>query len=110
MWRFGKTNDATEEVYGGKRSINVRGSNVDNIVISKLLENNSNYLIRYLEEFTRPFVLILPKVSQYFKTFKYKGGDNNNINKLMSLLVDDRSAWLYGSVFLYKQCLFATIT
>ena len=43
------------------------GVNVDNIVISKLVEtkNNSHYWIGYLDEVTRPLVLILPKMSGY---------------------------------------------
>ena len=59
-------------------------------------------MIKYLEEVTRSLVLILPKVSQYFKTFQDKGGDNNNINKLMSLRVHDRPSWLNGWVFVYE--------
>ena len=36
---------------------------VDNIVMSKLtdMKNNSTYLTKYLDDVTRPLVLILPK-------------------------------------------------
>ena len=39
-------------------------------------------MIGYLDEVTRPLVLILPKISEYVKTFKEKN------KKLMSLLTD----------------------
>ena len=50
--------------------------NVDNIVISKLIETKTNpkYLIRYLDKATKTFVLIMPKMSVYIKTFKVKDG------------------------------------
>ena len=55
--------------------------NEDNIVISKLFEkkNNSKHLIGYLNDVTRPLVLILPKMRGYINTFKDKGGDNIRI-------------------------------
>ena len=69
----------------------MQGVNVDNIVISKLVEtkNNFHYLIRYLDEVIRTFVLILLEMSGYVKTFNDKGGDNDNNNKLISLRTDD---------------------
>ena len=53
--------------------------NVDNIVISKLVRTwiNSKDLKRYLDEVIRLLVLIAPKISEYFKKLKYKGGDKN---------------------------------
>ena len=47
---------------------------VNNVVISKLLEikNNYKYVIRYLNEVVRPLVLILPKIGGYDKNFKEK--------------------------------------
>ena len=47
---------------------------VDNIVISKLIETKRNFkcLIGYLDEVTKPLALILPKMSGYVKTFKEK--------------------------------------
>ena len=46
--------------------------NVDNTVVSKLIEKKLNfkYLIEYLDEIIWPLVLILPKISRYVKTFK----------------------------------------
>ena len=48
------------------------GVNVDNIVISKLVETktNFNYLIGYLDKAIRPSVFIMPKISEYVKTLK----------------------------------------
>ena len=42
---------------------------VNNIVISKLIETktNSKYLIGYLDKLIRPLILILPKMSGYVK-------------------------------------------
>ena len=72
--RFRKIKVAREEFYGAKESIKIWDVNVEYIVISKLAEtkNNSKYLIGYLDEVIRPLVLILPKMSEYFKTFKYR--------------------------------------
>ena len=71
MLRFGKTKVAKEELYGAKTLMKTWDVNVDNIVISKLVQakNNSKYLIGYLDEVLRPLVLILPKMSGYVKTF-----------------------------------------
>ena len=46
--------------------------NVDNIVISNLVETNDNsqYLIQCLDEVIRPLVVILPKMSGYGKLLK----------------------------------------
>ena len=62
-----------------KKTTKVCNVNVDNKVISKLIEtkNNSKYLIRYLDDVIRPLVLILPKMSGYVETFKDKDGDKN---------------------------------
>ena len=62
MLRFGKTNLA--------KKLNIWNADVDNIVISKLIEkkkNNSKYLIKYVNDVIRPLVLILPKVNGYGK-------------------------------------------
>ena len=69
------------------------GVNVDNIVISKLVEtkNNSHYWIGYLDQIIKPLVLILPKMSGYVKIFNDKGRDKDNNNKLMSLRIDAES-------------------
>ena len=47
------------------------------------------YLIRYLDEVTRPLVLIMPKMSGYVKTFKVKDEDGNN--KLISFCINDKN-------------------
>ena len=60
---------------------------INNIFISKLVE--TKYLIGPLDEFIRPLVLILSKMSGYVKTFKSKGGDKNINNKLVSLFIYD---------------------
>ena len=52
--------------------------NVDNIVISKLIETktSSKYLIGLkFDKAIRPLALIMPKMSGYVKTFKVKEGD-----------------------------------
>ena len=42
-------------------------------------------MVRYLDEVIRPLVLILPKMSEYVKTFKEKN------NQLMALRVGDKN-------------------
>ena len=61
------------------------------IVISKIVETTTNfkYLIRYLDKVIRPLALVLPKISEYVKTFKVRDGDKNKSNKLMSFRIDD---------------------
>ena len=51
MLRFGKTKIAKENFYGAKRPIKIWDANVDNIVMSKLVETkkNSKYFIGYLD-------------------------------------------------------------
>ena len=82
MLRFGKIKVAKEEFYSAKKSINIWDVDVNNIVISKLIEmkSNSKYFIGYLDEVIIPLVLILSKD---------KGGDKNKNNRLMSLNIDD---------------------
>ena len=52
-----------------KKPVEIWGFNVDNMVISKLVEtkSNSKYLIGYLDEVIRALVLILPKMRGYVK-------------------------------------------
>ena len=80
-----------EKFYGAKRPINIWDVNVDNTVISKLVETktNSKYLIGYLDKVIRPLVLVLPKMSGYVKTFKVKDGDNDKKKILMSFPIDN---------------------
>ena len=84
MLRFGKMKVAKEDFYGPKKQIKVWNVNVDNIVISKLVDikNNSEYFIGYLDDHIRPLVWILSKI------FRDKGWDKNKNNKLMSLRID----------------------
>ena len=67
--KFGKTEIAKEKFYAAKKPIKIWDVNVDNIVISKLVETktNSKYLIGYLEKDKRPLVLIMPKMNGYVK-------------------------------------------
>ena len=77
MLRFGNTKVEKEGFYGAKKPIKIWDVHVDNIIISKLVDtkNNSKYLIGYLDGVIRPFVMILPKMSEYVNTFNDKSGD-----------------------------------
>ena len=70
-----------------KKTRNTLYVNIDDIVISKLIERKTNfkYWIWYLDKVIRPLVLILPKVSGCVNT--HKGKDRNN--KLMPLHIND---------------------
>ena len=80
-----------KKAYAAKKHITIWDVNVDNIVISKLIETktNSKYLIGYLYKLIRPSVLIMPKMSRYVKKFEFKDGQKDKNNKLMSLCIDD---------------------
>ena len=81
-----KTKVAKECFYGARKPIKILDVDVDNIVISKLIEtkNNSRDFTGYLGEVVKLLlVLILPKLTGNVKTFKEK---NNN---LMSLRIYD---------------------
>ena len=68
MLRFRET-EAAKTVYGAKKPINIWDVNVDNIVVSKLVETkaNSKYLIEYLDSYKTP--------CEFVKIFKVKDGD-----------------------------------
>ena len=87
MLRFGATKVTKEKFYAAKTPIKIWDVNIDNIVISKLVQTktNSKYLIGYLDKDIRPLVLVIPKMTGYVKTFKveYKN------SKLMSFHIDD---------------------
>ena len=87
MVRFGDREIVKEKFYAAKRPMKICDVNVDNIVVSKLVETKTNakYLIGYLDKTIRPLVLIMHKMSGYVKTFKVKKGNN----KLMSFRIDD---------------------
>ena len=91
MLRFGETKVTKEKFYAAKKPIKIWDVNVDNTVISKLVQAkaNSKCLIGYLDKVIRPSVLIMPKRSGSAKRFKVKDGDKGKNNKLISFLVDD---------------------
>ena len=61
------------------------------MVFSKLTEAKTNpkYLIEYLDKVIKLLILILPKMSEYVKTFQVKDRNKDKNNKLMSLHTDD---------------------
>ena len=69
--------------------MNIWDINVDEMVISKLIQrkSNSKHSIEYLDKFIRLLVLVLPKISGFGKTFKVKDGRKSN--KLMPFRMDD---------------------
>ena len=69
--------------------MNIWDINVDEMVISKLIQrkSNSKHSIEYLDKFIRLLVLVLPKTSGFGKTFKVKDGRKSN--KLMPFRMDD---------------------
>ena len=46
-------------------------------------------MVGYLDEVIRPLVFILPKVSEYVKTFSFKDGDKDKDEKLTHFHKDD---------------------
>ena len=48
-------------------------------------------MIEYLDKVVRALVSILPKMSEYVKTFKVKDGDKDKNNKLMSFRINDEN-------------------
>ena len=70
---------AKEKLSTAKKSIQIWDVNINNIVISILIETktNSKYLIGFSDKAIRPLVLIMPKVSGYVKTFKAKDGNKD---------------------------------
>ena len=82
--KFGEKTVGTEKIYEAKTTrLSIWDVNVDNIVISKLVETktNSKYLIRYLDQVIRPLYLILAKMSGYVK--------NHKNSKLVSFCIDE---------------------
>ena len=79
MVRFREKGIAKEKFYAAKKPIKIWNVNIDNIVVSKLVETkiNSKYLIGIkFDKAIRPLVLIMSKMSGYVKTFKVE----NQIN------------------------------
>ena len=79
MLRFGETKVTKEKFYATKKTIKVWDVIVDNIVISKLVKTKtkSKFLIGYLDKAIKSLVLIMPKMSGYSKTFKFKDEDKD---------------------------------
>ena len=94
MVRLGEKEIAKEKFHAAKKPIRIENVNVDNIATSKLIKTKtkSKYLIGIkLEKAIRPFVLIMPIMSGYVKTFTVKEGDKDKHNKLMSCRIDDEN-------------------
>ena len=68
---FGKRKIVKEEFCGTKMLIEIWDFNVDNIIISKLIETKNNFKssIGYLHKVKGPLILILLEMSQYVKIF-----------------------------------------
>ena len=79
MLRFGETKATKQKFYAAKKLIKVCDINVDNVVISKLIETktNSKYLIGYSGKAIKPLGLLTPKISGFVKTFEVKDGDKD---------------------------------
>ena len=70
MFRSGNTKVAKKELYGENKPIKDWDIDVDKIPVSDLFkQNNSKYLMKYLDNVIRLLFLIIPKVSGYAKTF-----------------------------------------
>ena len=90
--RFGETKNSKNNILCcQKKTINIWDANIDNIVISKLIESktDSKYSIAYVDKTIRKLVLTLPKMRGCVKIFKVKDGDKNKSNKLVSFRIDD---------------------
>ena len=92
MLRFEETKVTKENFYATKKLVKIWYVNVDNTVISKLLETkaNSEYLTGYLNKVIRPSVLIMPKMRGYVRTSKVKDGDKHKNHKFMSFCIGIR--------------------
>ena len=64
-----------------EKDIKIWDVNIDNIVISKLIETKTKVI--------RTFVLIMPKMNRHVKIFKVKDGDKDENNKLMLFCIDN---------------------
>ena len=73
MLRFGQKKVAKQRCYDKNKPIKTSDVDVDNIVISKLIETtkNSKNLIGLVDDVIRPLVLVLPKIRGYVKNSKY---------------------------------------
>ena len=46
-------------------------------------------MVGYLDKFITPLVWIMPKMSEYVKTYTVKGEDKDKNSKLMPFCIDD---------------------
>ena len=72
-----------EQFYAAKKPIQIWNLNVENIAVSKIIETKTNKI--KFDKSIKPFLLIMPKVSRYVKTFK----DVDKIKKLFTFRIDD---------------------
>ena len=78
MLGSGEKEIAKQKFYAAEKPIKIWDVNVDNIVVSKLIETktNSKYLIGMkFDKAIRPLVLTMPKMSGYVNTFIVKEGN-----------------------------------
>ena len=50
------------------------------------MKTHSKYLTGFLDKAIKPLIFIMPKMSEYVKTFKVKDGDKDKNDKLMSFV------------------------
>ena len=102
MLKFGEKKISKDKIYAAKKPIRIWDVNVDNIVISYLIETktNSQYLIGYSDKAIRSLVLIMTKMGECDKTFKFKDGDKDKNNKIISSSIDyEKLLEKYGAIW-----------
>ena len=74
MLRFGKTKVAKEKFIVEKITKNIWDVNVGNLVISKLVETNTNlkYSVGYFDKVITPLVLVISKMNGYIRYLNLK--------------------------------------
>ena len=97
MLRFSQTKVTKEKCFSAKKTIKYWDGDVNDIVISKLVEtkDNCSYLIGCIDKVIRLLVLILSKMSGHVKTLKIKDGEKDEGNKLQPFRIDDENMLLY---------------
>ena len=107
MLTCAETKLAKEKFYGTKKKpINIQDVNVDNTVISKLVETttNSKYLTGYLLKVTRPLVLVLPKMSGYIKRQTIKDeGKEKNMKLTLFCINDEKLLEKYKTIWIKTE-------
>ena len=71
--RFGQKKVAKQKCYDKNKPIKTSDVDVDNIVISKLIQitKNTKNLIGFVHDVVKALVLVLPKMRGYVKNSKY---------------------------------------